>query len=268
MNAREVRRREEQCAQDFHPEAFAETTFQVKSKQPCVADDDDDDGNSEADLHACVSVLKENEFALVDDQIEQDVVCAFSSSGWNVEEESRSGKCVHDELTRQHAKDMGVPVDKRVHSYRPSSQLQTDERRNKVQQSQERSACRACGQTGHSAGDAACCTGKDGFKGKDKAHYEGKKTSFRRSEAPHHRGSPTVMFAVVSLVTEEAIVEPDTNQLVADPDTNLTVVEPDTNQSFVDPDMKNTVAIQTRKTPWSFQTRTRITIAISLSEQA
>ena len=130
-NAREVRRREEQCAQDLHPEAFAETTFQVKSKTPCVADDGDHDGNSEADPYACVSVLKENVFALVDDQIEQDVVCAFSSSGWNVEEESRSGKCVHDELTRQHAKDMGVPVDKRVHSYRPSSQLQTDERRNK-----------------------------------------------------------------------------------------------------------------------------------------
>ena len=62
---------------------------------------DDDRGDSESDSCACVSVFKEHEFELVEDQIERDVFCAFLSSGWDVEDESIAEErniCVHDEL--------------------------------------------------------------------------------------------------------------------------------------------------------------------------
>ena len=49
---------------------------------------DVDGGDSESCSHACVSVLKEIDFESVKDQIEQDVVCAFLSSGCDVEDES------------------------------------------------------------------------------------------------------------------------------------------------------------------------------------
>ena len=106
---------------------------------------DDDGGDSESDSSACVSVLKENEFESVEDQIEQNVVCAFLSSGWDAQDESTAEECstcVHDELfsfyTRQHAKDMGVAVDNHIHSFRPASEFQVEERRRKVQQAKER----------------------------------------------------------------------------------------------------------------------------------
>ena len=61
-------------------------------------------------------------------------------------------------------------MDNRIHSFRPSSELQIEERRRKVQQAKERSICRSCGQTSHWAGD-------------DKALPKGKKgKGFRRSE--------------------------------------------------------------------------------------
>ena len=49
---------------------------------------------------------------------------------------------------RQHAKDMGVPVDNRIHASRSLAELQIEERRRKVQQAQETSNCRSCGLTG------------------------------------------------------------------------------------------------------------------------
>ena len=77
----------------------------------------------------------------MENQVEQDVVCAFLSSGWDVEDESIAEECsirVHDELcslyTRQHAKRHG-----RRWSYPLISSfvLQIEERRWKVQQAKE-----------------------------------------------------------------------------------------------------------------------------------
>ena len=62
---------------------------------------DDDGEDSESDFHARDSLLKEDEFVSVEDQIERDVACAFLSSGWDVEDEAvaeECSTCVHDEL--------------------------------------------------------------------------------------------------------------------------------------------------------------------------
>ena len=45
--------------------------------------------------------VEEDDFESVEDQIEQDVVCAFLSTGWDGEDESMAEECstcVHDEL--------------------------------------------------------------------------------------------------------------------------------------------------------------------------
>ena len=96
--------------------------------------------------------------------------------GWDIEDESTAEECstcVHGDLfsfsARQHAEDVGVPVDNHIHSFRLLSELQIEGRRRNVQQAKERSTCRRCGQTGLWAGDDKCPTRKGGSKGKAKA---------------------------------------------------------------------------------------------------
>ena len=65
---------------------------------------DDDGGDRESDSNECVSVLKENEFESVEDQIKQDVVCAFMLSGWRRGGRVEAGHVEHDwRMDREHA---------------------------------------------------------------------------------------------------------------------------------------------------------------------
>ena len=68
--------------------------------------------------------------------------------------------CVHDELygfySRENAIAKGVPVQRRIHSFRPKSELSIDERKRNVEKAKANSHCRTCGRKAHWAGDPAC----------------------------------------------------------------------------------------------------------------
>ena len=92
----------------------------------------------------------------------------------------RTGRVVVFLCTRQHAKDMCVPVNNHISSSSPSSELQIEERWRKVQQAKERLTCPSCGQTGHWAGDDKCRARNGGSKGLAKAVPEERKAHFSR----------------------------------------------------------------------------------------
>ena len=76
----------------------------------------------------------------------------------------------------------GVNVGKKVHNYRPTSELMLKDRHDKVAQAERTSTCRKCGKTGHWAGHEACPQrnqhgGKD--KGRRKGKGKGKYTKFK-----------------------------------------------------------------------------------------
>ena len=64
-------------------------------------------------------------------------------------------------------------VDKKVHNYRPNSELTLTDRRAKVNQAKRNSKCRKCGKTGHWVGDEACQM-RSQSDGKDRGQRNGK----------------------------------------------------------------------------------------------
>ena len=79
-------------------------------------DDDEDDDNIFS--YKATTCTDPDEFVSVDEHIEQDIVVASDA---DAAEEASS--CVHDDLfvlyRQQRAPGKGVPVDKRIHSFRP-----------------------------------------------------------------------------------------------------------------------------------------------------
>ena len=76
-----------------------------------------DEPEGEDELYACVTVLQEEEYKDVDDQIEQDVVTCFVCAGADLLDEEvceQISDCVHDEMfgfySREEARQNGVPV--------------------------------------------------------------------------------------------------------------------------------------------------------------
>ena len=97
----------------------------------------------------------------MEDQIEHDVVACFISSGCDLNDKEVAeeiSNCVHDELfssySRDKAKSMGVPVQNKIHNFRPfKSELTIEDRKSAIAKAKANSTCRACGQVGHWAGN-------------------------------------------------------------------------------------------------------------------
>jgi len=184
------------------------TPFRKKWAYAAMTEEDADDGDREDDLeeelegYACFSTVAAEEFETIEDQIEQDVVAAFAAAGADLDQAATADEvsgCVHDELfafySRENAQSRGVAVDRRVHSYRPKSELSIEERKKKVADAKANSYCRACGQKGHWASDLNCPARGKG-SGKGKSFGKGGKQQ-QRAFPGKFRGKPTGMTAVV-----------------------------------------------------------------------
>ena len=69
-------------------------------------------------------------------------------------------QCAFDEacafFSREDARRRGAPVGRKVHTWKPKSELTMRDRKAKLDEVKKKSTCRACGQKGHWAGDPAC----------------------------------------------------------------------------------------------------------------
>ena len=104
-----------------------------------------------------------DEFDDVVDRLEQDIVCAYAAAKVDFEDASVAEEIaavVDTEIcaffAREDARKRGVPVARRYHSFRPTSELNLEQRKAKVAQVKAKSKCRACGRLGHWQGDSVC----------------------------------------------------------------------------------------------------------------
>ena len=105
-------------------------------------DEDDSEGHEEEcdsdDPSACFlsqTVVTEDEYVDVEDQIEQDVLCSFLAAGLDPGEpevrEEIAASAQHELMAfyfRESARERGVPVQNITHGYRPKSELSVETR--------------------------------------------------------------------------------------------------------------------------------------------
>ena len=111
----------------------------------------------------CVSCGPDADFCDEIDRIEQDLTCAYLAAGFDegVQDDCEEiAQQVHDECSayfgREDARKKGVKVGHAIHQFRPRSELEIKERKEKVAAVKKNSKCRACGKMGHWAGDSEC----------------------------------------------------------------------------------------------------------------
>ena len=157
------------------------TAFVAEGEEEDDDDDEEDEEEEEEDnqpvCYTCVTSGEDQDFENVKDRIEIDVVTAFICAGHDVEDEivcREMANCAQNEafafMSRESAAKRGVMIDRRVHNYRPTSELSLVDRRDKVKKAKQNSTCRRCGKSGHWAGDPECSQKDrdDGGKGKGK----------------------------------------------------------------------------------------------------
>ena len=138
-----------------------EDDIQEGEEQVLVQEDEPEENAA----YECVTVVDEEEgkTITVEEQIEADIVSCFLCAGKDLSDPAwaeEASSCFHDELfgfySRESAKQNGISVQKRLHSFKPKSELTIEERKKCVSKAKQNSSCRSCGQPGHWAGDQEC----------------------------------------------------------------------------------------------------------------
>jgi len=161
------------------------------SPTQATGEEEPSDEDEDTQCYNCLTTVEEENFMIVEDQIEQAPRVQTRSSLRQLK------SAVHVSMTSWSAsilenmgRSLGVDIRKRIHSFRLKSGLTIEQQRQKVDTAKRNSTCRACGEHCQWAGDSVCKA--RGGKGSSKRGLSLKRTQFQMKEkvlsSPKHKG--------------------------------------------------------------------------------